>query len=348
MGADWSQSAIRGWTKLNIDDAQPTDNTIKEMKGAGYVGGNWTTPNERWNIGLGLRFERTDKSYRENAYDLEPQKFFYHTLLPSLAFSYSPGNWRHQLNYRSSIVYPSFSQLTSGDVYINQYNLKKSNPGLERSVVHSISYDCSFRWLYLSAGYTYTHRPILETFALDSYQGEHRVVVMPQNLTYMQGLSVIANAAPRWGFYEPRFMLGFIQNFMTLPGGEEFASRSISKPFVIVALNNGFSFPYQWVVNLDFSYNGAGSNGYVEYSSSSSLNFSILKHFFDRKLRVSLKLTDILNTSTPRISGEFQGVLLKSFSWMDSRSVRLNVVWYFNQHRTAKKHSSILPEVNRL
>lgn len=348
MGVDWSKSVIQGWTKLNIDDARPTDNKIQEIKGAGYIGVNWTTPNERWNIDFGLRFERTGKNYQDKTSDTESQDFFYQTLLPSLTLSYSIENWKHQFNYNSSVMYPSFNQLTSGDVYINRYNLKKSNPSLERSVAHSISYDCSFRWLYLSAGYTYTNHPILETFELDSYQGEHRVTVMPKNLSHMQGINVIANAAPRFGLYEPRFMLGFIQNFMTLPKSKEFLSRSISEPFIILGLNNSFTFPYQWVVNLDYSYNGAGSNAYIEYSSSSSLNFSILKYFFNKKLQISLKLTDIFNTSTPRISGTFQGVLLNGFSWMDSRAVRFNVVWYFNQHRTAKKHSSILPEVNRL
>lgn len=348
MGVDWSNSVIRGWTKLNINDAQPTDNKVQEIKGAGYVGANWTPPNERWNVDLGLRFERTEKTYQPNTFDPASQDFFYHTLLPSLSLSYSLENWKHQFNYNPSIMYPSFNQLTSGDVYINRYNLKKPNPSLERSVVHGISYDCSYRWFYLSAGYSYTYRPILETFALDTLHGEHRIIVMPKNLSYMQGLNVIANAAPRFGLYEPRFMFGFIQNFMTLPKSNQFASRSISKPFIILALNNSFTLPYQWVVNLDYSYNGAGSNGYIEYSSSSSLNFSIQKYFFDKTLQVSLKLTDIFNTSTPRISGIFQGVLLNSFSWMDTRTARLNIVWYFNQHRSATNRSSISPEVNRL
>lgn len=348
MGVDWSRSAVRGWTKLNINDVQPTDNKIQEIKGAGYIEANWNSPNDRWNIDLGLRFERTDKKYQDNNYGAESQNFYYQTLLPSLSISYSLENWQHQFNYNSSLMYPSFSQLTSGDVYINRYNLKKSYSGLERSVIHNVSYNCSFRWLSLSAGYTYTYRPILETFSLDSHQGENRVIVMPQNLSNMQGLNVIANAAPSFGFYEPRFMLGYIQNFMTLPKSKDFASRSISKPFIILALNNSFLFPYQWIVNLDYSYNGAGSNGYIEYSSSSSLNCSVIKYFFDKKLQVSLKLTDVFNTSTPRIRGIFQGVLLNSFSWMDSRAIRLNIIWYFNQHRTGRKHSSISQEVNRL
>ena len=348
VGGDWSKSVIRGWTRLNIADAQPTDNTIQEIKGAGYLGVDCTMPNQRWNMGLGLRFERTNKRYQDHAGKTETESFCYQTLLPSLSLSYAQEGWTHQLSYNSSIIYPTFSQLASGDVYLNRYNIKQSNPSLERSVVHNISYDCSYRWLYLSVGYTYTHRPILETFELNSYHGEHRIKVTSQNLSYMQGFKALVNAAPRFGLYEPRFMLGFIQNFITLPSTKEHSSHLVSKPFVILSLNNSFTFPHQWEVSLDYSHNGAGSSGYIEYSSSSSLNCSVVKHFFERKLRASLKLTDIFDTSTPRISGRFQGVLLNGRAWMDSRSVRLNVFWYFNQHRTEKKHSSISSEMNRL
>ena len=348
VGGDWSKSVIRGWIRLNIADAQPTDNTIQEIKGAGYLGVDCTMPNQRWNMGLGLRFERTNKRYQDHAGKTETESFCYQTLLPSLSLSYAQEGWTHQLSYNSSIIYPTFSQLASGDVYLNRYNIKQSNPSLERSVVHNISYDCSYRWLYLSVGYTYTHRPILETFELNSYHGEHRIKVTSQNLSYMQGFKALVNAAPRFGLYEPRFMLGFIQNFITLPSTKEHSSHLVSKPFVILSLNNSFTFPHQWEVSLDYSHNGAGSSGYIEYSSSSSLNCSVVKHFFERKLRASLKLTDIFDTSTPRISGRFQGVLLNGRAWMDSRSVRLNISWYFNQHRTAKTHSSISSEMNRL
>ena len=348
VGGDWSKSVIRGWTRLNIADAQPTDNTIQEIKGAGYLGVDCTTPNQRWNMGLELRFERTNKRYQNHAGKTETESFCYQTLLPSLSLSYAQEGWTHQFSYNSSIIYPTFSQLASGDVYLNRYNIKQSNPGLERSVLHNISYDCSYRWLYLSVGYTYTHRPILETFELDSFHGEHRIKVTSQNLSYMQGFKALFNAAPRFGLYEPRYMLGFIQNFITLPSNKEHSSYSVSKPFIVLSLNNSFTFPHQWEVSLDYSYNAAGSSGYIEYSSSSSLNCSVVKHFFERKLRASLKLTDIFDTSTPRISGRFQGVLLNGRAWMDSRSVRLNISWYFNQHRTAKTHSSISSEMNRL
>lgn len=348
MGVDWSKSIINGWTKLNIEDAQPTDNKIQETKKAGYIGINWAPLNDRWNIALGIRYEKTNKKYEDHTAEAKTQSYVYNTLLPSFALSYSSGKWLHQFNYHTTIEYPTFSQLTSGEVYINRYNIKVANPSLKRSIVHGVSYDCSFDWLHLSAGYTYTDHPISETFELDSYKGEYRVKITPQNLNYMQGLSAVANAAPRFGLYEPRFMLGYIQNFITLPGSEGYPSHSISKPFIILALNNSLTFPHQWVLNLDYSYNGAGSNGYIEYSSSSSLNFSVIKQLFNKNLKISLRLTDIFDTSTPRLSGQFKGVLLKNYSWMDSRSARLTVVWYFNHYRTGKKHSSISSEINRL
>ena len=141
--------------------------------------------------------------------------------------------------------------------------------------MHDVSYDCSFRWLYLSVGYTYTYHPILETFELDSYKGEHRIKVIPQNLNHNARLQVDCQCCSTLWFLCLGICWATSKNFITLPASKGGSAYSISKPFVILALNNGFTFPGQWVLNLDYSYNGAGSSGYIEYSSSSSLNCSI-------------------------------------------------------------------------
>lgn len=341
-GVDWSKSIIHGSTQLNIEDVQPTDNKIEETKIAGYADVNWTAPEERWDASLGLRLEETDRRYKDIGADGEPSASSYLTLLPSFGVSYTFGKWKHQWSYNTSIVYPLFSQQISGDVYINRFNVRTSNPNLKQSVLHHVSYDLSFRWLYFSAGYTYTRRPIFDIFETETYQENYRIKVTPQNLEDMHGISLIANAAPRFGLYEPRLMAGYIQNFITIQGDKT------SKPFVIAALNNSFSFPRDWTLSLDFSYNGAGSNGYIEFSRSSTLNFSVQKYSFNKSLQTSLKFTDIFNSSTPRITGKFQGILLNGCSWMDTRNIRLTLVWYFRQQRKVKKHSSISSEMNRL
>lgn len=346
LGLDWSNSSIQGSTLLNIEEAQPSDNKIQEIKTSGYIGYDWTTPNKKWNINAGIRVERIYKNYEDNVSYNESQAHIYKTILPFFVLSYTNAHWQHQFNYRASVQYPSFNQLTSGEVYFNRYNLRVSNPKLERSVSHHIRYDGAFRWLNLSAGYNYTYQPILETFELEPYKKSSRIKIRPQNLSSTHGIHVIANIAPRFGFYEPRWMVGYIQNFMEL--SQTSATYSISKPFVILSLNNSFTLPHQWIINLDYSYNGSGSSGYITYSSSSSLNFSILKYFFNRKMQVSLKATDVFNTSTPRMTGTFQDILLDSYSWMDSRVLRISIIYYFNHHKKSKKHSSISSEVNRL
>lgn len=171
MGVDLNQSTIRSRTALSIEDAHPTNNTILERKGAGYVGYHWTSRNQEWQLGGGLRFERTDKGYLDNRQDGAEQHYDYNTLLPSLSLSFSRGNWGYHLDYNSSIQYPAFNQLASGETYFNRYNIKRSNPALERALLHRVSYDCSFHWLYVSAAYTYTQHPIMETFARITYKG---------------------------------------------------------------------------------------------------------------------------------------------------------------------------------
>lgn len=347
LGADWSSSTVQSTTTLNIRDAQPTNNIISETKQAGYATLGYQ-PSDKWDLNLGLRYESTSKKYLDRSAPTPTEHYRYQTWLPSLAISYTNNSWRYQLSYNSTINYPSFSQLSSGDVYINRYNIKKSNSSLERSIAHDISGDISYQWLYLSAGYTYSYRPIFEVFRSEEIGNERRVVVTPQNLDQMQGLRFIANLAPRFSFYEPRVTLGYIQNFMALPGTKGNPPRHISKPFMILSLNNSFTLPKDWILSLDYSYNGSGSNGYIEYSSSSSLNASILKYLFDKRLQINLSFVDILNNSTPKISGTYENVRINSYSWMDTRSIRLNIIWRFNQHRPQRIHSSITSEVDRL
>lgn len=349
LGGDFTLSNVKGATAFNIDDVLPTDNKIEELKGAGYLNGGWTSVSKQWDLNLGLRYEAVSKEYNDySAPTPQRQHFFYHTVLPSLSVAYtSSGAWHHQVAYRPSIEYPAFSQLSGGEAYINRYTLKRSNPRLSRSVTHSVSYSVAFRWLYLSAGYNYTFNPILETFEREAFKKEYRVVVYPKNLDRMQGFEIIANASPRFGFYEPRYMLGYIQNFMTLYE-EPRGNRTVTRPLIVVSLNNSFSLPQNWGISLDYTFNSPGSSGFVEYTLTHSLNASIKKSFFNRSLRVSLSAVDLLGMSAPRIQGSIQGVQIQSYSWMDTRSVRLNISWYFQKYQSRDTRSSISSEIRRL
>lgn len=348
LGGDWTLSNVKGSTTLNIDDVAPTDNKIQEQKGAGYFNVGWTSPTQAWVLNLGVRYEATSKVYFDYTASNTPRHFFYHTVLPSSSITYTSGSWSHQVDYRASIQYPSFSQLSGGDSYINQYNLMRSNPELVRAIMHDVSYSVSFRWLYLTASYNYTNHPILETFELEATKADYRVIVRPQNLDYMQGVQAFANAAPRFGFYEPRFMVGYIQNFMRLPDMPGGTPHTISKPTAILALDNSFNLPQDWSLSLNYTFNSGGSSGFAEYSRTHSLNVSVQKYFLNKSLQVSLKGVDLLNMAKPRISGNYQGVTINSFSWMDTRSVRLTIMWRFNKYHSSKARSSISSEKNRL
>lgn len=348
VGADWSKSKVYSRTNSNIEDVEHADNKMEETKKAAYADYGWTSANNAWNLSAGLRYEMTTRNYDDRNDDEPTEEYEYKTLLPSLSLSYTSGGWRHQLAYNSNIQYPTFSQIAAGDVYINRYNYSTSNPMLRRSVMHNINYELSYRWLYLSAGYTYTRYPILSVFEVEEYQDDYRVKVSPQNLKQMHGINLIANLSPRFGWYEPRLTLGYIQNFMSVQKDKDKAASTVTKPFAIVAFNNHINLPNQWMLNLDISYNGSGTGGYLEYTSSSSVNLSVQKYFFNKSLQVTLSCIDLFDDSTPRMTGVIQGVEVNSFSWMDTRSVRLNLSWHFNQHNSRDTRSSISSEINRL
>lgn len=347
LGGDINFSSVKGLTELNIDDVPTTDNKIQELKGAGFLSGGWTSPNEQWQLYAGVRYEANSKEYFNYMVSTQPERFLYHTILPSLSVSFSTGQWHHQVAYRPSVAYPAFSQLSGGESYINRYTLKRSNPDLVRSVTHQVNYSVAYSWLYFSAGYNYTFDPISETFLLEPFKRDYRAVVYPKNLDPMQGVEIILNAAPIFNFYEPRYMVGYIQSFMTLHE-EPDGPRTVSTPLVIVSINNGFSLPHDWGLSLDYTYKSPGSSAFVEYSRTHSLNASVKKYFFNRSLRISLNGVDLLAMASPRIYGSYHGVQINSFSYMDSRSVRLHISWYFQRYESHETRSSISSEIDRL
>lgn len=348
MGIDWSESSVYSLTNLNITDIQSSDNKINETKRAAYAGYDWSAGNQHWELSLGLRYEGVRRRYHDYLASGNSMGQSYYSLLPSFSLSYKQGSWTHNLSYTTSTEYPAFSQIAGGEGYINSFNYKASNPDLERSLSHSIGCNVTHKWIYLAAEYTYTYKPIFEVFNLEKFQGDYRIKVTPQNLGRMQGIRFIANLAPKFGRYEPRLTLGYIQNFMTVTvDGNNIQSR-VTKPFGILNLFNNFNLPNGWVLGLDLSCNGAGSNGYIQYSSSSFVDCSIQKYLFKKSLQISVKASDIFNASTPKISGRIMGVSVDGYSWMDRRNMRLNIIWHFNQREARSVRSSLSSEVKRL
>lgn len=350
LGADWSKSTVERQTEFENNDLGQTRNEIQEEKRALYSEYSWASKNRQWYLSLGLRYEQLARQYR-NLLLLsgKPLQNSYNSLLPSVSLSYSTSKgWGHQFAYDQSLVYPSFEQIAGAPVYINRFNYRVSNAELEQSRLHKLSYNASYKWLFLSGEYAYTDRPILEVFDAEERQASYRIKVKPINLSSMHSLSFIANLAPRFGFYAPQLTLGYIKNFMRLEAEPSAPESSISKPFAIVALSNNFSLPGQWTLGVDFSYNGAGSSGYVEFSATGSIDLSLQKSFFNQRLKLHLKLSDLLDSSTPRINGAVKGIALQGVSWQDRRNLRLVATWQFNKHKSKRVRSAVGSELNRL
>lgn len=348
IGVDWSKSTVRSTIDLNVADISSSDIKIDETKRAVYAGYNWSSSNQLWALSLGLRYEDVTRWHHDYRANETSAKQAYRALLPSFSLSYRHGRWMHALNYNSSTSYPSFSQIAGGTSYLNRFNYKTSNPKLEQSVSHNIGYSLIYKWIYLTASYTYTQNPFFETYYVESFQSTYRIRATTENIDRMHGVKVLANIAPKFGVYEPRLTLGYIQDFMSVPKYDDGVKSTVTKPYALVSLSNGFSLPQDWRLSLDLLYRGASTIGYIQASRVASVDFSVQKSFLQKSLQFTLKASDIFNTSTPRISAEFMGVGVNGFAWMDRRSIRLDIVWRFNQHKKRNVRSSLSTEVDRL
>lgn len=347
IGGDVTQSRLHSVTQLDIDDVAQVDNRIDELKAAAYLEGSWQ-PSDTWQLYGGLRYETISRHIDPGKVQGSPDRFTFTTLLPSLSLSLTTGSVQHRLSYDAHLEYPTFDQLSGGDLYINRYNYRTSNAFLRQSTIHRFSYDLSYRWIYLSAGYSYTLDGITDVFELDHTHTYDRIQVSPQNLRPTHGITAFVNVAPRFGIYQPRLMAGYVQNILFLPDPSTQTTRRVSKPFCVLSWNNSLSLPHRWFLDVDFSYNGSGTNGYMDFSSTSSLDISVRKSFFKDRLKLSLRGSDLLDRSTPDITGSIGGITLHNSSYRDSRNVRLILIWYFNKYESQPTHSSVSTEIDRM
>lgn len=142
-------------------------------------------------------------------------------------------------------------------------------------------------------------------------------------------------------------MLAYSLFFYHTPASIKHPSELLCEPSWLVSLNNSVRLPKQWIIDVYFEYRDARNNAYLLLGSISSPNSSVKKTFFENTQQVSLKLTDIINTSKARKSSGYHGIMTNNYVWYAPRNYHLDIVWHFNKHHLRKKRLSISNEIQK-
>ena len=102
----------------------------------------------------GVRYEHLVSDYYENNVRMDEQSRTYDNVFPSLALALPVGKTQLSLSYTGSISRPSYYLLRSNITYANRYTYEGGNPLLRPSLIHRLSADISWKWIYFNARYT--------------------------------------------------------------------------------------------------------------------------------------------------------------------------------------------------
>ena len=225
-------------------------------------------------LSAGLRYEHVNYAYD----DLLGQNSFtrkYDNFFPSVSFAGVFGKVQQMLSYSARTTRPNYSALSNAIRYNNRYTLQSGNAALQPQTTHSISSTTVWNFFTFVLNYDRTNDPII-TWA-NIYDDEGTILLKPHNLDkpYRQ-LSAYVVATPTIGIWNLNFVGGVQQGWLNIDvkDADNKVARTLSfndKPFFFVQLNNTFSLPKGWQLELGAEYHSPG------YSQ----NIFLTNHYLD-------------------------------------------------------------------
>ncbi len=283
--------------------------------------------NFRFKLGLRLEHTLTDGSLITNGIIFSKN---YLDVFPTLTFSQKLGmSHELQVSYSRRITRPSMYRLNPFVRKSNLLFINIGNPELEPE--YSDSYELSY--IFISNPINITpvgfYRRTTNVISNYSYiQDTNTTVTTYKNAGsgYSYGMDfIVSSRALKWwninstfSFYKIKYDAGLVNDFS---GEEGFSWRANIRSF--------FTIGDIFNIEVYYNYNGKRINASGFNQPSSSLDISVNKNFFRKKLTIGIRGEDLFKTNT--WGSETNGVGVKSvynYNW-DSRGVYLNLNYNF-------------------
>lgn len=159
--------------------------------------------------------------------------------------------------------------------------------------------------------------------------------MVPTVKTY--GLTM--NASPKIGIWQMNYTaMLFYNDWDVEPLGVTHKFNGLGASF---SLDNSFSLPYSWLLNIQASFNPYHEEGFDQIHAYGSLNFHLSKRFLkDRSFSIALVAKDILHTSNIKVT-QYNGIgyQVDLDVYRDQRRIGIDLSWRFNATKSRYKGS---------
>lgn len=242
----------------------------------------------------GVRYEHVGSKYYEFGEYQHDQSKQYNNVFPRLNLSLPVKNFNFSLSYRNNIDRPSYSSLSSSMTYVNKYSYSQGNPYLRPSITHKITFNASYKWATLSAGYdNIRDRTAL---ALTQYDPESNIMVLQErNINPINSVSFYIVLNPTIKFWTPYLSLFVNKQWYR----QEFCGDYIhlNKPKFSVYFSNTFDLKHNWYIEANYHFITKHDRAAYSFTSCThDLGCTIRKGFLNDRLQLTLSAENLLGT----------------------------------------------------
>lgn len=304
-----------------------------------YIGG-FTSYDVQLPFGMlsaGIRYEHVDFEYSEDQQKIDAQSKNFDNVFPTLSFATQFGQVQAQLSYAATIQRPSYADLSNNVFYINRFTLQQGNPYLLPSITHDISLNTMWKYFQFMLSYQQKKDEIF-TWSTQTEANPELSTISYINFDRMPTLNAFIGASPTIGFWSPMYGVGVSKQWVNVH--TDLADLELKKPALNVMLNNTFTLPKNFLINLDFTFQGKGNyqNIYM-MKNMYILNLAISKSFFNDAFNVELRGNDLFHQQKDASRVYMNRLTAYQANCYDSREFAITVRYRFNTAQSKYKGS---------
>ncbi|MBK7427113.1 MAG: TonB-dependent receptor [Saprospiraceae bacterium] len=302
--------------------------------------------NDKLRFSAGLRLEHTDAVGDLNAFlpelNEEPVIFNYFNWFPSAGLTYQASkDHTYGLNYSRRINRPDYKVLNPFREQASELAFSKGNPFLQPEIADNAEINYTYKYTYnLKVAYSHTGNKIARLISPDEDDPRAGFITWENLATqevYSANLSFPVSPA-KWFSTYFNLNASYIKNRAEYENG---STININAFTYNIFLQNTFTIPGDWKLELSGFYNGPGVwEGVMLTDPIYAVNVGIQKRFLD-KLNVRLNCSDIFFTNQWSGTMNFNGLVGDMNGGWDSRRINLSISYDFgNQNVKARKRQT--------
>jgi hypothetical protein len=327
--------------------SSPDDSRVSEHTTGAYMTFDANLSPVAIKSGLRLEYTGSGIQYEDALNNLTRS---YLNLFPYLYISGKVNeNFSLTAYYRQTISRPSIGSLNTNIQYRDSLNYVIGNPDLKPAVTDAFNLNMNYRGFDLSLGYRiYKDKTYGEQFS-DSLNPNITI----QTSKNMKENSKVLTAELSYSFNHPVFgsMTSITcdkYNLSLLFNNEVIR---FNRPRYSINHSGNLKFLKNTSLNYSFRYVSPSDREYVRLKSYCDLSADITRHLLDKKLMISLKVHDILNTyrKVNRHTSYSNNILhVQDDDKPDTRYVTITVRYNWGKSKNIQQKKSDTDQINRL